>query len=127
VNILADESVEHPIILRLRAVGHRVASIAESKSGAADEEVLAIANREESILLTADKDFGTLVYLMRRANHGVVLYRLHGRSTYDKCEIVAKAFQERAQEFLGSFTVVSPYSVRVRPLHPRTANDDDPA
>lgn len=53
----ADESVD-----RLREDGHQVWYAAEMEPGLSDEAVLALANREAALLLTADKDFGELVF-----------------------------------------------------------------
>jgi predicted nuclease of predicted toxin-antitoxin system len=39
-----------------------------------DEAVLTMANQNEALLLTADKDFGELVFRQQRLSTGVVLY-----------------------------------------------------
>jgi predicted nuclease of predicted toxin-antitoxin system len=80
VNFLADESVDRQIVERLRAEGHSVPSVAEMEPGISDEVVLSHANRESVILLTADKDFGEMVYRLHRVALGVVLIRLVGLS-----------------------------------------------
>lgn len=49
------------IIERLRQDGHRVWYVAEMGPGISDDIVLASANREAALLLTADKDFGVIV------------------------------------------------------------------
>jgi predicted nuclease of predicted toxin-antitoxin system len=46
----------------LRQAGYEVDYIAEIAPGADDSDVLARANRQESVLITGDKDFGELVY-----------------------------------------------------------------
>ena len=43
MKLLADESEDRPIVLRLRSDGHEVASIAEDSPGIADDVVLARA------------------------------------------------------------------------------------
>lgn len=86
-----------------------------------------IATQQSSLLLTADKDFGTLVFLMRRANHGVVLYRLHANTIQEKCELVALALKTHWDEILNSFTVISARNVRIRPMRSSTSpNDNSP-
>jgi len=66
VNLLADEGVDRQIVARLRRDGHNVRYVAEMSPGIPDEAVLDAANRGEALLLTADKDFGELVF--RQAN-----------------------------------------------------------
>jgi hypothetical protein len=64
--------------------------------------------------LTADKDFGELVYRLNRMHGGVVLTRLTGLSRQAKAETVAAVFRDHATELPGAFSVVSPGAVRVR-------------
>ncbi|MGH7407012.1 MAG: DUF5615 family PIN-like protein, partial [Candidatus Methylomirabilales bacterium] len=56
-------------------------------------------------MLTADKDFGELVFRQGRAHPGVVLLRLAGLSNVTKAEIVAEVCHERASELLQAFSV----------------------
>ena len=114
MNLVVDESVEREIVDRLRADGHDVHSIAELASGIADDDVLDLANAEAAILLTGDKDFGELVYRLRRASHGVILLRLAGISNASKAEAVSRVLTDHEGELAGAFTVVAPGSVRIR-------------
>jgi predicted nuclease of predicted toxin-antitoxin system len=79
-----------------------------------DETVLERAQGTGAVLLTADKDFGELVYRQRRATGGVVLIRLAGLTLNRKAEVVATVFRERAGELARSFTVIMPGAVKVR-------------
>ena len=56
MKFLADEGVDKQIVDRLRQDGHSVWYVAEMEPGISDDEVLNLANRENAILLTADKD-----------------------------------------------------------------------
>jgi predicted nuclease of predicted toxin-antitoxin system len=75
VIILADEGVDRQIIDRLRADGNAVHAITEMNPGANDEWVLQTANTNTALLITADKDFGELVYRLGRATEGIFLLR----------------------------------------------------
>jgi len=114
MNFLADESVDRQIVDRLRSDGHSLLSVVEMDPGITDDEVLDLANREGALLLTADKDFGELVFRQRRIALGVVLARLSGLSPETKAELVARAVDEHAGELTGAFTVVMPGFVRIR-------------
>jgi len=61
VNLVADESVDRPIVERLRRDGHTVESIAERSPGVDDHQVLELSVRLKAVLLTADRDFGEMV------------------------------------------------------------------
>jgi predicted nuclease of predicted toxin-antitoxin system len=78
MNFLADESVGHLVVEHLRQEGHRVLYIAELGPGMPDEAVLNLANQETALLLTADKDFGEMVFRQGLNIHGVVLIRPAG-------------------------------------------------
>lgn len=112
--LLADESVDRPIVERLRQDGHDVTAVAEMAPSITDDEVLQEANSRNALLLTGDKDFGELTYRLGRAHAGIVLIRLSGLPATVKAEIVAKVLQDHAAELVGAFTVISPGGVRIR-------------
>jgi predicted nuclease of predicted toxin-antitoxin system len=114
VNFFADESVERSIVERLRQDGHDVLYGAEFSPGAVDETVLQEANIRVAVLITADKDFGEIVFRLRSIHAGVVLLRLAGLTEATKADIVARVCRERGDQFPGAFSVVSPGQVRVR-------------
>ncbi len=114
MNLVADESVDRPIVERLRQDGHHVVFIAEVAAGADDDTVLTRANQESALLLTSDKDFGELVYRLRLHTHGVVLVRLAGIPPTQKAEIVSLAIREHYAEMVRSFTVITAGMVRIR-------------
>lgn len=91
MDLLADENIDGQIVDALREKGYIVGYVAEMDPGISDEVVLELANREGALLLTADKDFGELVYRLRRLSTGVVLVRLAGLSPSKKSEIVVSA------------------------------------
>ncbi len=112
--LVADESVDLPIVNGLRARGIEVLYVAEMDPGIDDEAVLDEANRHQGMLLTQDKDFGELVFRLGRVSAGVVLIRLAGLTPAAKAEIVVSAVEEHAQAFRDNFSVISPGSLRIR-------------
>ncbi|GBE94724.1 DUF5615 family PIN-like protein [Nostoc cycadae] len=116
MKFLADENLDWQIVERLRQDGHLVWYVAEMEPGISDDVVLDLANQEEAILLTSDKDFGELVFRLRRIASGVILTRLAGLSTISKSEIIANTINQHHSELLGAFTVISPTAIRIRRL-----------
>jgi predicted nuclease of predicted toxin-antitoxin system len=114
MKLLADESVDRQIIERLRQDGHDVVAVAELSPSIPDDEVLRQANSLSALLVTADKDFGELVFRQGRVHAGVVLLRLAGLAANVKAETVAQVMHDRAAELEGGFTVISPGVVRIR-------------
>ncbi|MFN3308237.1 MAG: DUF5615 family PIN-like protein [Anaerolineales bacterium] len=114
MNFLADESVDRQIVERLRQDGHHVWYVAEMEPGISDDIVLASANQEAALLLTADKDFGEMVFRQRLHTHGIILIRLAGLLPSRKAEIVASAINQHAAELLRAFAVITPGVFRIR-------------
>ena len=115
MKLLADEGVDSAIVTRLRYDGHDVIYVAELSPGITDEAVLELANADERILMTADKDFGELVFRLRRVAFGILLVRLPGMPSTGKADAVAQVIGEHGVEMPGAFTVLSAGLVRIRP------------
>jgi predicted nuclease of predicted toxin-antitoxin system len=114
MNFVADESVDQPIVTRLREEGHTVLAIVEMEPSISDEVMLEIANQQGMVLLTGDKDFGELVFRDRRYAFGIVLIRLSGLTAMGKAEIVVSAVKEHGDKLVEAFAVISANNVRIR-------------
>ncbi|MBI5191506.1 MAG: DUF5615 family PIN-like protein [Nitrospirae bacterium] len=114
MNFLADESVDRQIVEKLRESGYEVDYIAEMAPGIPDDGVLELANTNGALLLTADKDFGELVYRLRRISTGVILVRLAGLSPAKKAELVVHIITRHISELAGLFSVITPTGIRIR-------------
>jgi predicted nuclease of predicted toxin-antitoxin system len=114
VRIIADESVDGRIVDRLRLAGHDVLAIADSAPSTPDDLVLAKANTVGVLLLTADKDFGELVFRRRMAHCGVMLLRQAGLSVDIRADAILIVLVSHATELTAAFTVMAPESVRIR-------------
>jgi len=114
VNFVADESVDQQIVSHLREEGHAVWYIVETGPGASDADVLELARGKGTILLTADKDFGEMVFRQRQVTEGVIFIRLAGQSQKRKAEIVASAVKRHGEELFRAFSVITPSGIRIR-------------
>jgi predicted nuclease of predicted toxin-antitoxin system len=113
--IVADESIDRAIVEGLRSMGIEVQFILEVARGDSDEQVLRRAQSHRALLLTADKDFGELVYHRGHSHFGVVLLRLAGLTQKEKTDIVVSAFRVHEAAFADSFSVITQDSIRIRP------------
>ncbi len=91
MSFFADESVDRPVVERLRQDSHDVLYVAEFAPSITDDEVLREANARSAVLVTADRDFGELVFRQGIIHSGVVLLRLSGLANTTKAEIVASS------------------------------------
>jgi hypothetical protein len=55
MNFVADESVDQPIVTRLREEGHTVLAVVEMQPSISDEAVLGMANEQGMVLLTSER------------------------------------------------------------------------
>ncbi|WP_457799057.1 DUF5615 family PIN-like protein [Methylocystis sp. S23] len=116
MRFLADENFPGEAVNALRTAGFDVLWICESTSGASDTRVLAMANAEERVLLTFDKDFGELAWRGGlSAACGVILFRLPIPPATSIGPALVARVRER-DDWIGSFSVVEPGRVRMRRL-----------
>ena len=111
--MVADESVEGPTVSALRAAGHSVLFIAETSPGIEDGEVLGIARREQALLLTADKDFGELVFRNRETHAGILLIRSLDEADENAANVVT-AIEQYGPDLLNRFSVLMGCALRIR-------------
>ena len=114
MKFLADEGVDKPIVIALREAGFDINYILETHQGADDELILQMANSQERILLTQDKDFGELVFRLKQSHTGIVLIRLEGYTPTIKAQIVKGVLLVHQNELANAFTVVQPNAIRIR-------------
>ena len=79
-----------------------------------DSAVLSKAVESNLLLITADKDFGELVFRQQRINSGVVLLRIAGLAARAKAEATSAALNQYGPEMSGAFTVIAPGNIRIR-------------
>lgn len=122
MKFLIDENVPAILVNWLRGRGHDVYWVAESQSGAADERLLKQADSEGRLIVTADKDFGELVYRDHLNSQRIILLRLGTLSLKDRLERLKKAWSVVEANSHGAMIVISAKKVRVRPM--RTKPED---
>ncbi len=114
IKFVIDESVDKPIAEALAKLGFEIYYVAENFPSISDEKVLDLANSRKALLITADKDFGELIFRKRLISKGIVLVRLPGIKPKIKAEIVSKILKEHIQEIPGAFSVISESGLRIR-------------
>ena len=116
MKFLADECCDAALVDALRSDGYDVLYAIESLRGATDDELLAWSFSERRIFLTEDKDFGELVYRLRRPVYGVVLLRFDIVNRALKVPRLRYLLEQEAERLPGAFVVLEVDKVRVRPL-----------
>ncbi len=90
--------------------------------GLPDEELLRIAVTQERIVLTADKDFGELVFRRLLPVTGVILVRFRVPSEAERLAVFQRHWPVIERSVPGHFVAVTNRTVRRSPLPPPGAN-----
>jgi predicted nuclease of predicted toxin-antitoxin system len=119
MRFLADENFPRAAVAALEAAGHDIVWVRLAAPGATDADVMALAARENRILLTFDKDFGELAGRSELPPAcGIVLFRLSAPRSAEASQRLAQIIASR-DDWAGHFSVVE--SGRVRMRKPRSA------
>lgn len=116
MRLLADECCDAGLVEALRRDGHDVTYVLESMRAASDTEVLRHARDEDRLPLTEDKDFGELVYRLRRTVPGIILLRFDPEKRALKIPRLRVLLKRESDRLKGAFVVVDPDKARIRPL-----------
>lgn len=114
--LIADENIQSPLVEALREDGHDVLYITEYSDGITDEEVLSIAADQQRLLLTEDKDFGELVFRLKRGLPGVILFRMADVLWHSRYKRLTKLFQQHAKQLDRKYIVVEGDRFRFRSM-----------
>ena len=116
MRLLANENIPGSIVDALRGAGHDIAWVRTEAPGITDSEVLALANAQQRLLLTFDKDFGELAFHSGiQPPLGVLLFRFALTSPETAARTVLSALQSQAN-WEGHFSVIEETRIRMRPL-----------
>ncbi len=113
--IVADESVDDPIVRAMRHEGWAVWSVSEECPSVEDEIVLDAAVTRNAILLTMDSDFGELVFDRgEKPPIAVIFVRNKGLTLSRTIKQVLAALKHG--DLSGQFITLSRNAKRSRPL-----------
>lgn len=118
MKILADQDIYRLTVEKLKQWGHDVITAKElGMHKSSDEDLLKAGKKTRRLLITRDKDFGSLIFLKTQESVGVILLRM-GPKTIDKVHNeLHRLFQEQNEEILkNSFCVVESKRYRIRRL-----------
>ncbi|MEE2927301.1 MAG: DUF5615 family PIN-like protein [Chloroflexota bacterium] len=93
-------------------------SIYQGSPGLDDSDVLSLAVEDDRILITADKDFGEMVFRERRLHKGIILLRLADERSSNKLEVLNRLFQQHSDHLPDNFVVVTESTVRINGTRP---------
>lgn len=124
MRLLADENFPGDAVTALQARGHDIGWIRTLAPGVSDREVLRLAQAEERILITFDKDFGELAFRFGlQAAAGVILFRIAPGSATRIAQVAVAALESRT-DWANHFSVVEDDRIRMTPLQGAATRDE---
>ena len=111
-----DECVDAGLVTGLRAGGHDVVYAAEIAPAASDTAILDMAQAQERLLPTEDKDFGDLVFRRGVRVPGTVLLRIDPALHALKLRRLEAAVARFGDKLFGRYTIIEEARFRSRPL-----------
>ncbi len=116
MRFLADECCDTELVSILRKEGHDIIHVSEETTGIPDEKILNDAYNDNRILITEDKDFGELVYRLKKPCKGIILIRIDVKDRNQKKSRLKQLLDKYPERLAGYFTVIDVKKYRFRPL-----------
>lgn len=113
MKLLVDACAGVRLANALRTVGHDVDFVGDWERDPGDDEILRIAHEQERIVITRDKDFGTLAVLQQQPNCGIIrLVELPPDRELSSCLDVLVRHAEELHR--GCLVTVEVHRIRIR-------------
>ena len=80
----------------------------------ADTGILKLAEQEEAIIITMDKDFGELIFKSHALHKGILLLRLEDALIEEKLAAIQNIFPDHLQKLKNNFLVYQNGKLRIR-------------
>lgn len=98
----------------LKEEGYEVIVVRTINAAMEDMEIINIANEEDAVIITMDKDFGELVFKNKLYNKGILLLRLEDAVAEEKLAAIQNILPKYLDEIKGKFSVYQNGKLRIR-------------
>jgi predicted nuclease of predicted toxin-antitoxin system len=114
MKLLLDACVWPGAAAELENHGHEVLRVCDFPGNPPDEEILALALRDDRIVVTLDKDFGELAVAFGRAHAGII--RIVNFPISRHAAVCIRALEQHGEELArGAIVTAEPGRLRLRP------------
>ena len=117
MKFLANENFPLESVHLLHEFGYDISAVSWNRAGITDEAVIELANAEQRIIITFDRDYGELVFRRGfKTSTGIVFLRMNDFQPGDPAILLHHFLSTQHIMLEGYFTVVEPEGIRQRKL-----------
>ncbi len=91
MKFIANDNISKSVIKKLVEKRFDITDIRKFVKSATDEELLEIANKENRVILTHDKDFGNLIRQKNISHKGIIIIKCKSQDTDKIINLINKA------------------------------------
>lgn len=114
LKFLVDAGVGSVAERRLMEAGYDVKAVRTVDPFMTDLDILRLADKEQRVVVTMDKDFGEYVFRSGATHHGVLLLRMEDANGETKARVLVRVVAEHEEDLTGHFTVYQKGRLRIR-------------
>lgn len=117
MRFLLDENISHETARHLSALGHDCATAQDlNLLGVDDERIVAMAAKENRMLITLDADFGEIFYFGAAHKIGIIILRIRDQRIKSVNSVLAHflATETFKNEVKDSLFIIDENTVRIR-------------
>ncbi len=109
MKFLTDENIAKSVVNSLRKAGFNVKDIKEENfQGTSDKDILNLADNENRVIITHDKDFGNILYSTKIQHKGIILIRLKNQSPANTTKILLNILNSDIKDKINNnLTIIS--------------------
>ena len=98
----------------LKKEGYQAIAIRQINPEMEDLDIITIANKEDAIIISMDKDFGELAFKNKLGHKGILLLRLEDAVAKEKLATIQNIIPRYLSELKGKFAVYQNGKLRIR-------------
>jgi predicted nuclease of predicted toxin-antitoxin system len=115
MRFLADETIELIIVNKLHDAGHDVLRLPDRIGEFSQDDIIQLAQQEQAILLTDNKDFNKRYIKTQPTLPGIVVLLFEQEEADVKVQALLDVIQQFGPELASRFTLITPNGVESKP------------
>ncbi|MFP4347313.1 MAG: DUF5615 family PIN-like protein [Thermodesulfobacteriota bacterium] len=116
LKFLVDVGVGKKVEEYLQNEGYDTKAVRDLDPSMEDKKIVVLANDENRMVITMDKDFGELVYHSAMGHRGILLLRLEDATGDEKLGAVREILKCYSDRMIGCFCVLQKDKFRIRKM-----------